>query len=239
MAEAGDDARRGARPVHPHGNAAPARCGHVDPRPDHPPPRPIVPTRSTWPAVRSVGGTPTPTYEVLRDVSDIHVVPVDLGPELQRTQPARQVARPRGHAAGRRSLARLVLLVRRRGIEVIHTSDRPRDAFARRDHRPAHRRRVDRPRARRRTTPAGWGGCCAGRSTSRRADRRVVVRRRLVGGGRPRRRTGPRRAERDRRRRVAARRRPRGRSARSWTSPTTSRSSSSSADCSRRRGRRI
>jgi glycosyltransferase involved in cell wall biosynthesis len=71
---------------------------------------------------------PTPTFRVVREIPDVEVVDVDLGAELSgATRRARLAALARvpinvGH------VARLVWLVRRRRIEILHTSDRPRDA---------------------------------------------------------------------------------------------------------------
>ena len=79
-------------------------------------------------ACASAVGGPTPTYEALREIPDLELVPVDLGPELGG-RPARQGARLVATAPAVWTLLRLVLLVRRRGIQIIHTSDRPRDAF--------------------------------------------------------------------------------------------------------------
>ncbi|MET0459621.1 MAG: glycosyltransferase family 4 protein [Ilumatobacteraceae bacterium] len=78
----------------------------------------------------TAGGAPTPTYDALRDIPDIDVVPVDLGPELFGRS---RFGKLRGMLAtlpALVSLVRLVVLVRRRRIRLIHTSDRPRDAFA-------------------------------------------------------------------------------------------------------------
>jgi len=76
-------------------------------------------------------GHPSPTYEVLRNVPGLHLVPVNLGPEvsIQRSGWAkfRSLAATVPAAI---SFVRLARYVRRHKIDVIHTSDRPRDAAA-------------------------------------------------------------------------------------------------------------
>jgi glycosyltransferase involved in cell wall biosynthesis len=78
--------------------------------------------------VRCSGGAPTPTYEALRRIPDLRLVFVNLGPELcVRTR----WGKVRGliatlPAVG--SIARLARYTRRNRIDVLHASDRPRDA---------------------------------------------------------------------------------------------------------------
>lgn len=74
-------------------------------------------------------GRPTPTAEILADVSGIERHHVSLGREGER--PAGLAGRLGPLADGLaalRTIARLVRLVRGNDIDVIHTSDRPRDA---------------------------------------------------------------------------------------------------------------
>jgi len=75
-------------------------------------------------------GHPTPTATALSQISDVEVVPVNLGPELhqERSLPAKLSAGIRTVPAilGVLKLARYV---RRHDIALIHTTDRPRDAF--------------------------------------------------------------------------------------------------------------
>ena len=76
-----------------------------------------------------VGATPTVTYESLQDIPDIEIVPVDFGPEMEGRS---RIGKLRGLVATLPAVIgvlRLVVLVRRRRIRIIHTSDRPRDAF--------------------------------------------------------------------------------------------------------------
>jgi glycosyltransferase involved in cell wall biosynthesis len=76
-------------------------------------------------------GRPTPTYRALESVSDLHVVPVDLGPELAgRTSPIDKARGVWETLPALISLARLARYIRRHDIQIIHASDRPRDAFA-------------------------------------------------------------------------------------------------------------
>jgi glycosyltransferase involved in cell wall biosynthesis len=73
----------------------------------------------------------TPTYAALREITDLTLVPADLGREsAARTGRLRAVhgLLDIGRAAG--TIVRLARLIRRHDIRVIHTSDRPRDALA-------------------------------------------------------------------------------------------------------------
>lgn len=79
---------------------------------------------------RTVHGAPTPTYAAIRDVPDVHLVPVDFGVELSGRSMVQKVWGLLATLPALLGIARLVLLVRRRKIRIIHTSDRPRDAFA-------------------------------------------------------------------------------------------------------------
>ena len=73
---------------------------------------------------------PTPTYEALREVPDLELMTVDFGPELTgRSKWSRLMGAIRSLSL-LVGLVRLAVLVRRKSIDVIHTSDRPRDAFA-------------------------------------------------------------------------------------------------------------
>jgi glycosyltransferase involved in cell wall biosynthesis len=66
----------------------------------------------------------------MRAIPDITIVPVSFGRELPSHRSARRVTRAFiGAVKAMASMARLVLYVRRHAISVIHTSDRPRDAF--------------------------------------------------------------------------------------------------------------
>jgi glycosyltransferase involved in cell wall biosynthesis len=74
---------------------------------------------------------PTPTYEVLRQIPDLELVSAALGPELHWSSGLAKVRRLAVTAVRAPwTIGRLTWLIRRRNIRVIHTSDRPRDAFA-------------------------------------------------------------------------------------------------------------
>ena len=73
---------------------------------------------------------PTPTFHALSGIGDIHVHPVDFGPELFGRTLGGKALGLFGALRAIPGLARLALFVRRQGVQVIHTSDRPRDALA-------------------------------------------------------------------------------------------------------------
>jgi glycosyltransferase involved in cell wall biosynthesis len=75
-------------------------------------------------------GAPTPTYEALAALPGVHVMPVDLGPELSARQGMAKLGGIVRSLAAIPSLARLGWLIRRRRIDLVYTSDRPRDALA-------------------------------------------------------------------------------------------------------------
>src|SRR5262249_151994 len=76
---------------------------------------------------------PGPLFAQLKSVPDLNVYPVDLGPEPLRLAVRESVRRPFGMLArlGRvcSSFFRLIRIVHLRKISVIHTDERPRDAF--------------------------------------------------------------------------------------------------------------
>jgi glycosyltransferase involved in cell wall biosynthesis len=76
-------------------------------------------------------GRPTPTYELLRTIPDLHLKTVDLGPELSaQRSPWSKLRALVATLPAIVGLLRLAVYIRRNRIDVIHTSDRPRDAFA-------------------------------------------------------------------------------------------------------------
>jgi glycosyltransferase involved in cell wall biosynthesis len=79
---------------------------------------------------RKWAGSPTPTYEALRQVTDLRTTFVNLGPELFVRSFLGKVRGIIDTAPALPSLIRLHRYIRRNGIDVIHTSDRPRDAAA-------------------------------------------------------------------------------------------------------------
>jgi glycosyltransferase involved in cell wall biosynthesis len=76
---------------------------------------------------------PGPLFAVLKSADDLHVYPVDLGPEPLQAAIQGAVRRPFGTIArlGRicSSFFRLIRIVCLRRIAIIHTDERPRDAF--------------------------------------------------------------------------------------------------------------
>ena len=82
-------------------------------------------------ACAGTADAPTPTFTVMSDIPDIDLVRVNFGREMQsagsRMAKVRQLIATLpmlGH------IARLAVYIRRHHIDVIHTSDRPRDALA-------------------------------------------------------------------------------------------------------------
>lgn len=72
---------------------------------------------------------PTPTYQAVRDIPDIEIVPVDFGPELSGNTLGGRFKALLATVPAFASITRLGWHVRRRRIPIIHTSDRPRDAL--------------------------------------------------------------------------------------------------------------
>ena len=73
---------------------------------------------------------PTPTYQVLSGIPDLSVHPVDFGYELYRQSVGGKLRALAGSVRTISSLAGLRALIRRRQVQIIHTTDRPRDALA-------------------------------------------------------------------------------------------------------------
>ena len=73
---------------------------------------------------------PTPTYRAVRDIPELEVVGLTLGPELSGLSAWGKVRALMALVPAAWRAVRLAGFVRREGIAVIHTSDRPRDAFA-------------------------------------------------------------------------------------------------------------
>jgi glycosyltransferase involved in cell wall biosynthesis len=72
----------------------------------------------------------TPTASAIEGIPDLHVLAVDLGPELGGRSVTGKLQALVATLPAVPSLFRLARYVRRHRIDVIHTSDRPRDAFA-------------------------------------------------------------------------------------------------------------
>lgn len=73
---------------------------------------------------------PTPTWLALRALPEVHLRSVDLGPELSGSTGRAKVRALAGTVPAVAGLLSLAWYVRRHRIDVIHTSDRPRDAAA-------------------------------------------------------------------------------------------------------------
>jgi glycosyltransferase involved in cell wall biosynthesis len=73
---------------------------------------------------------PTPTFHALSAIPGIHIRPVDLGPELSHRSRRQQMLGAVATLPAPFHLLGLARYIRRHGISIIHTSDRPRDAFA-------------------------------------------------------------------------------------------------------------
>jgi glycosyltransferase involved in cell wall biosynthesis len=71
---------------------------------------------------------PTPTYESLREIPGITLVKVNLGREIAGDSVTAKVLAVLSLIPAAWSVLRLAWYIRRHGIEVIHTADRPRDA---------------------------------------------------------------------------------------------------------------
>jgi glycosyltransferase involved in cell wall biosynthesis len=75
-------------------------------------------------------GQPSPSLQTLRAIPDLHVRPTDFGPSLTGASRLEKLRRAAGLVGTLASQAALVAYIRRRGIRIIHSSDRPRDAIA-------------------------------------------------------------------------------------------------------------
>ena len=73
---------------------------------------------------------PTPTYRQLKGIADLCVHPVDFGSEQGGTSLAGRATTLLGGVRAVRSLGKLARFVRARRVQIVHTSDRPRDALA-------------------------------------------------------------------------------------------------------------
>jgi glycosyltransferase involved in cell wall biosynthesis len=72
---------------------------------------------------------PTPTYALLRTIPGVRIFPVNLGSERAGSPLGALVRMLWSIGPALLSLLRLARYIRRNGISVLHTSDRPRDAF--------------------------------------------------------------------------------------------------------------
>ena len=72
----------------------------------------------------------TPTYRRLREISDVDIVPIDLGRERADGSMAAKMVATLSLVPAAGSLLRLAWYVHRHRIDLVYTSDRPRDAAA-------------------------------------------------------------------------------------------------------------
>jgi glycosyltransferase involved in cell wall biosynthesis len=79
--------------------------------------------------VPGTADAPTPTFALLRSIPGLTLHAVDLGPERRVQSSLGPVAVVAAYARALVSLVRLAVDVRHLGIDVVYTSERPRDAF--------------------------------------------------------------------------------------------------------------
>lgn len=75
-------------------------------------------------------GKPTPTFAAVSAIPDLHVHATNLGPELFAKSKLARVRAAIDTAPAIWNMASLISYVRKHGIQIVHTSDRPRDALA-------------------------------------------------------------------------------------------------------------
>jgi glycosyltransferase involved in cell wall biosynthesis len=73
---------------------------------------------------------PTPTLSAAQEIPDLTVRPVNLGPELFARSALGRIRAAVETAPAVWNLAALALYIKKHGIQILHTSDRPRDALA-------------------------------------------------------------------------------------------------------------
>ena len=79
---------------------------------------------------RSVGRRQTPVWTELSGVGGVHVVECNLGPEISTTGGVDKLRAVVRTIPALLTLGRLGVRIRRRGVEIVHAGDRPRDALA-------------------------------------------------------------------------------------------------------------
>ena len=72
----------------------------------------------------------SPAYNMLSAIPELRLRPSNFGPSLSGCTPFRKAIRSLGAAATLASFVGLARYVRRHRIEVLHSTDRPRDAVA-------------------------------------------------------------------------------------------------------------
>src|SRR5438270_1482258 len=75
-------------------------------------------------------GSPAPAFDELRAIPGIALRPTNFGPSLWRRSNLHKLAGIAGVLPAAASLLRLAAYIRRHRIEILHSTDRPRDAIA-------------------------------------------------------------------------------------------------------------
>ena len=75
-------------------------------------------------------GKPSPAYDALSAIPRVKLRPTDFGPSFFLESKLEKVMRLRGFAPAALSLAGLARYIRQNDIQVLHSTDRPRDAMA-------------------------------------------------------------------------------------------------------------
>lgn len=75
-------------------------------------------------------GSPSPAFDELRVIPDVAVRPTNFGPSLWRRSNLQKLASLAGAPLAAASLLGLAAHIRRQKIEILHSTDRPRDAIA-------------------------------------------------------------------------------------------------------------
>ena len=99
--------------------------------------------------VRGPANCPTPTYERLRGIPEVTMIDVNLGREIPRSSLVSKAVAALSLVPAAWSVLRLAWHVHRRGIDVIHTADRPPRRGGRCSPQSHHPSKVHRPRTRR------------------------------------------------------------------------------------------
>ena len=75
-------------------------------------------------------GSPSPAFDELRVIPDVALRPTNFGPSLWRRSNLQKLASLAGSPLAAASLLGLAAHIRRQKIEILHSTDRPRDAIA-------------------------------------------------------------------------------------------------------------
>lgn len=75
-------------------------------------------------------GAPSPAYDQLRAIPGVTIRPTEFGPSLWKRSKLQKIASISDALPAAASLLRLAAYIRRHRIEILHSTDRPRDAIA-------------------------------------------------------------------------------------------------------------